>query len=280
MLRKIVASSLITLLSSSLARGLPPSGSSGCGGFSSSSGSIQALQNFQSFQNLSPYSSSIHSLTVPRRCPPGIINDPLCQPNGSDILREAGRILGKEEESVIITSSESEPNFDDAITENPITHVSSLYNNMLWNNGKDEGFAVLKEKDNKLEYFGGTLMPLGGENNDNRELIGNYVQFVHDTVNLDRLVWSEDGKLTSKGKLVKVLKEKTSSIVTKLRYNDTNFYIEQISKSAPSYTSTKKFVHINYDNGNATVIDIEKTLENKLSTSNKRSIPSNNLNEK
>ena len=277
---KTIATSLVTVISSSLANGMPPSGSSGCTGFGQSFNSVSALHNFQNSSYLlnphsltmpalhnSSYSPSIYSPIVSNGC----VRNPPWEDTFKKMekMRQMRRALGIEEESVVITNSESDSNFDIFNTEieNPVSYVSSLYNKVLWNNEKDEGFVAFKEKDNKLVYVGGTLMPISSENDDSKELIGNYVQFVHDTVNLDRLIWSEDEKFTSKGKLVQVLKEKTDSNITKLRYNDTNFYIERISKSAPSYTTTKHVVYINYDNGSAMMIE-KSMLEEKLPTAN------------
>ena len=283
MLRKTMTSSLVALLSSGLVEGGPPG--RGGGGFVSSPG-ISSLQSIQTFQN-PLYSSGIYSSSFGGR---GFVDDPrhteLCGMNPRNPLcrevnfpgsriQDAARILGIEQESVVISGSNS----DDNRINIPVEHVSSLYGEAirLWLSNRDKEFVVLKEKNGKLEYVGGTLMPISSKG---EELGGNYVQFVDDNLNIERFILNDNGKFTSNGRIVKVSGEKSDSQFRRLNYAGTNFYIGEIIKDKPTYTLTNDFLHIDYDNGNVTMRHVKNTLENKLPMTNEQSIRRNGQNEK
>ncbi|MBI2451611.1 hypothetical protein HYV50_00870 [Candidatus Pacearchaeota archaeon] len=277
MKRKNIASGLAALLSYSIANGLPPSSSrGGCFGpnipsMPGSMGNYGPIGNFGSVI-YDGSSLTIQPLTMPH--PPGTCPswDPRCKWNKPfPSIEEMARIFGKEQSRVYVGTE------DTSIT-NPVEYVSSLYGEAirLWLHNRDKEFVVLREKDNKFEYVGGTLMPISGS----EELGGNYVQFVDDNFSIEKFILSDNGKFTSNARIVKVSREKQDSRLRRLNYAGTNFFIEEIIKDESTYTPTNNFLHIDYDNGNITARYAKNTIEDKPPMTNEQSILGSGRNEK
>ncbi len=258
MKRKIIASGLAALISYSSANGdirsSSPSSRGGCFGPTIPS-MPSSIGNFGSFGN---FGSAIYGgsgltapLPYPRTCRPG---DPFCDLSPfPGRIEDIARMMGQEPETVVYA-----PNSEDKRINIPVEYVSSLYGEAmrLWLHNRDKEFIVLKEKDGKFEYVGGTLMPISSKNSE--ELDGNYVQFLDDNFNIEKFILGDNRKFTSKARLVKISRENSKPSLRRLNYANTNFYIEEIIKHESTYTPTNNFLHIDYDNGNIAARYVEK----------------------
>src|SRR3989344_2072571 len=135
MKRKIITSSLVALFSYGLVGSTPalgqlggPRGCPDCGP------SPPSFSRYEGFISSPSYSS--------------IVQDPRTRWDRGLDIEEIARVFGIEPESYVFVGSDS----DVAEIKNPIDYVSSLYDEVIWNNRR-EGFVAFKERNNKLEYF-------------------------------------------------------------------------------------------------------------------------------